>query len=59
MFVFQVKLWKFNAFKIASFQVTATRFDPTTTYFVNKHPTIEACLATWLNVCLQIKWLWV
>ena len=33
MFVFQIKLWKFDAFKIVSFQVTATRFKPTTTYF--------------------------
>ena len=33
--------------------VTATGFEPTTTYFVNEHST------KWLRVRLRSKWLWV
>ena len=41
---------------VTNFQVTATRFESTTTQFVNEHLTIQASLAKWLSVCLQTKW---
>ena len=36
--------------------MTARRFEPTTTYFKNEHPT---SLAKWLSVRLRTKWLLV
>ena len=38
--------------------MTATGFQPTTTYFVNEHKKLVS-LAKWLSVRLQARWLWV